>query len=378
MLSNFQLKKALFLACLCFTPSILQAQNATNIEKIALLEKKLDVIFPDDYKQFMASIQQTPYQVFFRLDTWTFGDFETNEQKNKQMITKNILKPTDVVVAYNYDQVLFLSLGNNKQLKPTIFLADEIDRDIFMFYAFSISEIQNFPIVQRLKSQITPETFAILSLDSIKNCVGSLYNHAYNLHYYRKNEDDSEGSAAMRKKADSIYQKLAQKGHPWALTKEAAYYGASDNFSVDSLLILYRTAAQNGSYDEMKELADCIMDYKPILAQEAASILDFLLLKGYRTTSVLLKLSKLYKNPKYKMLDIKKSIEKLEMAIKLGDYIAKSNLAFYYYKGIGVKQDINIAYKLLKEANDADIQKWGGKGFWSEEVKKLEEEIKKR
>jgi hypothetical protein len=228
---DFRLKTVYYLVNTIRKERLIKAQNATNIEKIALLEKNLDVIFPDDYKQFMASIQQTPYQVFFRLDTWTFGDFETNEQKNKQMIAKNILKPTDVVVAYNYDQVLFLSLGDNKQLKPTIFLADEVDRDIFMFYAFSISEIQNFPIVQRLKSQITPETFTILSLDSIKNCVGSLYNHAYNLHYYRKNEDDSEGSAAMRKKADSIYQTLAQKGHPWALTKQAAYYGASDNYS---------------------------------------------------------------------------------------------------------------------------------------------------
>jgi TPR repeat protein len=141
---------------------------------------------------------------------------------------------------------------------------------------------------------------------------------------------------------------------------------------------LYRTATQNGSYDEMKNLADCIIDDKPALAQEAADILDFLLSKGYYTSSVLLKLSKLYRNPKYKMLDIQKSIEKLEIAIKLGNYVAKSNLAFYYYKGIGVKQDIKIAYKLLKEANDADIQKWGGKGSWSEELKKLEEETKKR
>lgn len=97
--------------------------------------------------------------------------------------------------------------------------------------------------------------------------------------------------------------------------------------------------------------------------------------KWYKGRSML-KLSRLYMRGTGGKLDYEKGIAYAEACAKLENYNALSDLAYYYYKGMGVEKDIQKAYDLLVKAENKVKQKTGS-GMWEEFIQQLEAELKK-
>ena len=73
-------------------------------------------------------------------------------------------------------------------------------------------------------------------------------------------------------------------------------------------------------------------------------------------------------------LDYKKGIKYAIECSKFNNYNAISDLAFYYYKGMGVKKNVQKAYDLLVRAEEIIIRETGS-GSWQDFIKHLKKEL---
>ena len=76
------------------------------------------------------------------------------------------------------------------------------------------------------------------------------------------------------------------------------------------------------------------------------------------------------------LLNYEKGIQLINSCADNGNYNCKSDLAFFYFKGMGVEKDIQKAFDLLTEANNLIIEKTGI-DQWEKELKMMKKHLEK-
>lgn len=171
--------------------------------------------------------------------------------------------------------------------------------------------------------------------------------------------------------------KTAKKGHPYAAHKLANHYYFQDETDVEKVIKWREKAIEYGSKDDIYELADFIIDYKIEEIDRAVSLLESLLEEQWYKEKSLTKLSRIYMRDTGGKLDYEKGLYYTNEGIKLNNYNAISDLAYYYYKGVGVEKSVQKAYDLLVEAEER-ITEETGSGMWGEFIKLLEKELESK
>jgi TPR repeat protein len=346
--------------------------NAVFCQNISVeeTEKGLDIYLPTDYLRFRGEQLEASSEIPFRIDIWTFWDLKTANAETIALRQKGMITKNDFAFAKNeYDQYLFYENPKKSSTKISL-LSGESD---IMFYAFSMSEFENYEITQELIESIDTVGFENQDLSKIKDCTGSLFQYAFELN---TSEYDDNFSKERNKKALELFFATAEKGHPEAASEIASYYYFQENTDVEKVIEWREKAIQLGKKEERYELADFIIDEKVEEIDKAISLLESMLDDKWYKGRSMLKLSRLYMRGTGGKLDYEKGIAYAEACAKLENYNALSDLAYYYYKGMGVEKDIQKAYDLLVKAENKVKQKTGS-GMWEEFIQQLETELKK-
>jgi len=115
------------------------------------IEDKLGIEIPNDYIDYRGTDLNKEKDVYFKIDNWLFWDIMTSVDKTVSLRNKGAITDKDFAFAINEEnQVLFYQ--NSKKSSTKISHLDE-ENDI-IFYAFSLTEFQNFEKTQRLIEEI--------------------------------------------------------------------------------------------------------------------------------------------------------------------------------------------------------------------------------
>lgn len=347
--------------------NVLLAQNM----KLKELENELGIEIPTDYIQYKAQKNNWGQEVFFKMENWVFWDSATVLEKNVELRKNGALTGKDFAFAEGINnQILFYK--DSKKLSTKISHFDkELDSS---FYAFSLTEFTNYKKTQELIDEIETVGFENQDLSVIENCMGSLFQYAYELH---TSEYDDNFSEDRNKKALELFFKIAEKEHPDAAHELANYYHFQEDTDVGKVIEWKEKAIEFGSKEDIYELADFIIDYKTEEIDRAISLLENLLEEQWYKERALIKLSRIYMRGTGGKLDYEKGMYYTNEGVKLDNYNAISDLAYYYYKGIGVEKSVQKAYDLLVEAEQRITEQTDG-GMWGEFIKQLEKELESK
>lgn len=340
-----------------------------QIMNLDTIENKLGIEIPNDYKEYHGTDLGKKKNVNFKIDKWLFWDIKTSVDKTISLRNKGAITDKDFAFAINEDnQVLFYQKSKNSSTK--ISHLDE-ENDI-IFYAFSLTEFQNFEKTQRLIEEIETIGFQNQDLAGIINCTGSLFNYAFELN---TSEYDDNFSKERNKKALELFFITAEKGHPEAAKEIADYYYYQDKVDIDKVIEWREKAIEFGNKEDIYELADLIIDEKVEDIDRAILLLESLFTEQWYKEKATLKLSRIYMRGTGGKLNYDKGIEYVKICAEANNYNALSDLAFYHYKGMGVEKDVSKAYDLLVKAENRIIEKTGS-GMWGDFIKQLEKELK--
>lgn len=336
--------------------------------KVETVEKELGIEVPIDYLNYRGELINQETIVFFKTENWLFWDLNTSFEKTNELRTSRALTKNDFAFAVNEDnQVLFYR--DSKKTSTKISHLDEVG-DI-TFYAFSLTEFTNYRKTQKLIEEIETVGFEKQDLGEIENCIGSLFQYAFALN---TSEYDNDTAEARNKKALELFFKAAKMGHPEAAHEIADYYYFQDKVDPVKVIEWREKAIELGSKEDILELADYIIDEKIEGIDRAVLLLESLLEEKWYKERALLRLSRIYMRGTGCKADYGKGIKYVEECAKLDNYNALSDLAFYYYKGMGVDKNVQKAYELLIKAEKRITEKTGS-GMWGGLIKQLEKEL---
>ncbi|WP_299701820.1 hypothetical protein [uncultured Pontibacter sp.] len=336
--------------------------------EIEALEKELGIGIPIDYLNYRGKQLNHETEVYFRIENWVFWDLDTSFKKTNELRKIGTLTNSDFAFAINAEeQVLFYQ--GSKKASTKIFHLDE-EGDI-TFYAFSLTEFTNFGKTQKLIEEIETLGFENQNLGEIESCAGSLFQYAFALN---TSEYDDNYSEERNKKALELFFRAAEMGHPEAAHEIASYYYFQEHVDVERVVEWRDKAIELGSKEDIFELADFIIDEKPEEIDKAILLIESLLDEKWYRERALLKLSRVYMKGTGGKLNYERGIEYAEECATLNNYNALSDLAFYYYKGMGVDKDVQKAFDLLVKA-EARVTEKTGSGMWGDFVKHLEKEL---
>ena len=349
-----------------------QANNIMSQEmNIETAEKILGITIPVDYLKYRSEELNQEVEVYYRIENWLFWDLETAIDSTISMRNHGSISDSDFAFAIN-DENSFL-IYQNAQKSSTKFSHIDEDNDV-IFFGFSLTEFKNVDKTEQLIEEIETIGFENQDLTEIENCVGSLFNYAFDLN---TSEYDENFSEERNKKALEIFFETADKKHPEAASAIADHYLFLEDKNIDKIIEWREKAIEYGNKEDIYELADFIIDEKISDIDRAIKLLESLLDEQWYKNRALLKLSRIYMKGTGGKLDYKKGIQYVEECSMSKNYNALSDLAFYYYKGKGVEKDVQKAYDLLVEAETIITRKTGS-GLWEEFITKIEKELKKK
>ncbi len=333
------------------------------------IESKLGIKIPNEYIDYRGTDLGQECQVNFKVDDWLFWDISTSVAKTMNLRNKGSITDKDFAFAVN-EENQFLFYQNSIKSSTKISHLDE-ENDI-IFYAFSLTEFQNFEKTQRLIEEIETVGFQNQDLAEIMNCTGSLFNYAFELN---TSEYDENYSKQRNKKALELFFTTAEQGHPEAAKEIADFHYYQENVDVDKVIAWREKAIAFGKKEDIYELADFIADEKVEAIDRAIQLLESLFNERWYKERAMLKLSRIYMKGTGGKLNYAKGIEYVQICAAANNYNALSDLAFYYYKGMGVKKNLSKAYDLLIKAENSIIEK-SGSGMWGDFIKQIEKELK--
>ena len=332
------------------------------------LENKLGLRIPGDYIEFRGTDIHNELIVNFKIDNWLFWDIITCVEKTIKLREKGAITENDFAFAINEENQILFYKNSTKSSTKISHLDEEND---IIFYAFSLTEFQNYEKYKRLIEEIEIVGFEKQDLSEIINCVGSLFNYAFELN---TSKYEANFSKKRNKKALELFFITAQKGHPEAAKKIADYYYYQEKVDVEKVIEWREKAIEFGNKEDIYELADFIIDEKIDYIDKAILLLESLFSEQWYKERAMLKLSRIYMRGTGGKLNYEKGIEYVKICAEANNYNALSDLAFYYYKGKGVEKDIYKAYDLLLQAENRMIEKTGS-GMWEDFLIQIEKEL---
>ncbi|NMM47939.1 tetratricopeptide repeat protein [Marinigracilibium pacificum] len=325
-------------------------------------------MLPQEYINLLNEIGNNQKSVFYRIEDWNFWPQTIAVDQSNKLINEDLLNENEFAIADNSDgQYLFYKL--DQSAPHHIYLADESFGK--PFFAYSLDDILHYDKTEELIEATTTENYQSIDISPIKDYPGCVYWYAFSLMTSPYDEDYSE---EINEYAATLLRQAAEAGHPEAAAELADYYSFQDDMDIEEVIKWRKKSVELGDEDEKYELADFIIDYKPSDHQLAVKMLEELTEFDRFADRAYLKLSKLYINDEYGIEDHDKAIEYVNKAVSLGNFVAKADLAFYYFNGLGVEMDKEKALKLLIEAND-EARKKMGEEPWNEVIEQIKSEI---
>ncbi len=327
---------------------------------------------PNDYLNYKSDQLNETTEVYFKIENWQIWDIETAKKQTIELSRQGKIGANDFVFAMNADQQ-FLFYKDATKTTTKIYHLDE-ENDI-VYFAFSLTEFTNYEQTQNLieeLEEIESLDFKNQDLSSIENCIGSLFNYAFELN---TSEYDDDYSDERNGRALELFLIAANEGHPEAAHELASHYYFQEEVDVDKVIEWREKAIEYGSKEDIYELADFIIDEKIEAIDRAITLLESLFEEQWYKERALLKLSRIYMRGTGGKLDYKKGLEYVKACAALDNSNAISDLAYYYYQGMGVEKDIKKALELLVKA-EAKVIEQSGSGMWGDFIKKLEKELK--
>ncbi|QCK15813.1 tetratricopeptide repeat protein [Mangrovivirga cuniculi] len=323
---------------------------------------------PAEYLEFIDKNSKDGFKIYFKIEDWHFWPVSEAVRKTEELIRDNILGKDEFAIADNEDgQYLFYK--TNHQPPHNIFMADESFGK--PFFTFSIHDFEKFEKTIELVSQTNNQNYKSIDISAIKDHPGSVYWYAFNLMTSPYDDDYSED---LNQYAAELLKEAAEAGHPEAAAELADYYSFQDDIDIEEVIKWRKKSIELGDHDEKYELADFIIDNKPEDITFATSLLEELTQNERFSDRAYLKLSKVYMSEDNGSHNPQKAIDAVNKAIELGNFVAKADLAFYYYNGFGVDKDKKKAMELLIEANK-EAKKRMGEEPWNEVIHKLKKEM---
>lgn len=277
------------------------------------------------------------------VDVWTF---DKTQQHRKDVMGRQFIS-----IAANIDQQYLYRLeADPLTINTRIYLIDE--RGIAL-YNFSICELLNkkdlFKITSKMREGEEIKRYRSF-IEQYAQCPGSLYWIALELSLAVY---DERGSEEMDKESQQLFRDLAEKGDARACHELANHYYF--NTSERDEVIKWRTRAiEEGETADLKELADFIIDEYPDKVHLALDTLHTMQQNNINTAWAYWKEGLIYmKGIGGITPDPGRGFLLTEKASGLGHIVAKSDLASFYYQGMGVAKDLHKALQLLIEANEA-------------------------
>jgi TPR repeat protein len=177
---------------------------------------------------------------------------------------------------------------------------------------------------------------------------------------------DERGSEEMDTVSQQLFRDLAEKGDARGCHELASHYYFNTE-EKDEVIKWRKRAIEEGETADLKELADFIIDEYPEKIDLALDTLHTMQQNNISAGWAFWKEGKIYmKGIGGIKSDPANGFMLTKKASDLGHTSAKSDLAFYYYKGMGVTKDLHIALQLLTDANEASKEvnnsymDWGG------------------
>ncbi|MBX2875124.1 MAG: hypothetical protein KTR30_23575 [Saprospiraceae bacterium] len=354
-------------------------QAGMSLADLTYLEDRYGGPLPADYKTFILAYQgpSDPVKGIAAQATapgginphylWTPQKIQsvTDSMRNAGILTKDQLVFGDI----GLDQLLIYQRLQG-QWSSRVFLWDE--QYGWYFHLYSIQYTQPHYLSTDLLNGLDSVGFENQHLSEIEDCLDCQYLYALSL---ADSDYEDFFMKERQEKALAIYRGLAEQAHPAAAAAIAAHYEFQDEVEADSVILWREKAIRWGQVEDNYELADFILDYRPDLKARAVQALETLLShRGYAGRGAL-KLSRLYMRDEGAFKDLEKGIQLARQSAALGNLNAKADLSFYYYKGLGVEQDLQKALDFLVEANEQAKERFGG-GMWDEEIEMIKKELK--
>lgn len=336
------------------------------------IESALSLSLPPDYKQFVATYGENGFEYFFRIDLWVFWGPEEAISQTLKLRKSKAIGPGDFAFATNSEQQVLFYKRESGSLSHKIYHLDEL-KD-WMFYAYSMSEFVNFEKTEQLIREIETKGFENQDLSEIMDCPGSLFNYALQL---KVSSFDEDAPLGKNQKALELFLLAADQKHPGAANQLASHYYFSEETDVEKVLEWREKAVEYGSVEDIYELADFIADEKPELIDKAIDLLKSLLDTYWYKSRASLKLSRIFMQGTGGRLDYEQGIKYARMSADQDNYNGLSDLAFFYFKGMGVEKDLHKALELLKKADRIAASKGVG-GVFSDRIKAVEMEMNKK
>ncbi len=337
-----------------------------------LIESALSLSLPPDYKQFVATHGEHGFEYFFRVDLWRFLSPEKATERTRALRESKAIGEHDFAFASNQEGQSLFYKHENGALSPKIYHLDE--ENDWMFYACSIAEFENFEKLEQLTNGISPRKFVDQDLSGIMDYPGSLYYYAMALLVSSYNDQaNAEQKAA---KALELFFLAAEQEHPGAANQIASHYYFAEEPDVDKVIEWREKAIAWGSVEDIYELADLLVDERPEEIDQAIALLEGLLDTYWYKSRTSLKLSRIYMKGEGGRLDYEKGIKYAEMCASLDNYNGLSDLAFFYFKGMGVEKNLAKALELLKQAEKLAKDKGIG-GPFEDNIRMVEKELGK-
>ena len=340
---------------------------------IAALEAQLGIQLPGEYLDFVGKHGTKSFDYPFLRDDWHFWGAAAALEKNQDLRSRGLIGPNDFAFAANgwQDEYVLLFRNQGGKLGPQISQLSSEGADL-TFFAFSMSELVNFKLREKLIKGIGKTGWKKQDLSGIQDCPGSLFWYAFSL---KTSEYDAYFCEERNQRALEIFHELAGLGHPEAAHEVACHYYFADEPDLEKIVEWRERAIALGCVEDAHELADFILDNE--LSEQmgrAVELLEGLLDNKRYQNQALLKLSRIHMKGLIGPPDHQRGIELLEKAAARGYSLAFSDLAMCHYQGIGMPQNTRKAYDLLVEAERLDKLRDGG-GYLEPVIKRLAAEL---
>lgn len=289
-----------------------------------------------------AIIAENKISVDDGVDVWTF---DPAQQHAKEAMGKQF-----IALASNVHQQYLYRLANDPlSINTRIFFIDERGTAL---HNFSLSELINkkeiFKITSKMREGEIKEYQSLL--DQYAGCPGSLYWIAVELSLAVY---DERGSKELEGVSLQLFKDLAEKGDARACHELANHYYFNTG-EKDEVIKWRSLAIEGGEAADLKELADFIIDEYPDKIERALEALHTMQQYNVHAAWACWKEGTIYmKGVGETAPDPARGFLLTQKASDLGHTVAKSDLAFFYYKGLGVAKDLHKALQLLTEANEA-------------------------
>ena len=276
------------------------------------------------------------------VDVWTF---DSTQQHAKEAMGKQFI----ALAANVHQQYLYRLTNDPLSINTRIFFIDE--RGTAM-HNYSLCELLNkkdiFKITSKMREGEIKEYQSFI--DQYTGCPGSLYWLAVELSLAVY---DERGTKEMEQVSLQLFKDLAEKGDARACHELANHYYFNTG-EKDEVIKWRSLAIEGGETADLKELADFIIDEYPGKIDLALETLHTMQQYDINAAWACWKEGAIYmKGIGETAPDHARGFLLTQKASDLGHMVAKSDLAFFYYQGMGVAKDLHKALQLLTEANEA-------------------------